>query len=75
MQWALDKYGEKSAADLELLSTIVHANRETRRHKALDEVARNVKKTKPPVRVRHRGLDRSSLLVQDLPGMKPPRMK
>jgi hypothetical protein len=28
MQWALDKYAEKSAAGLELLSTIVNANRE-----------------------------------------------
>jgi hypothetical protein len=27
MQWALGKYAEKSAADLELLSTIVYADR------------------------------------------------
>jgi uncharacterized protein len=50
MQWALDKYAEKSAADLELLSTIVYADREAsqaRRQMAFEELGRKVKQVKP----------------------------
>ena len=49
MQWALDKYAEKSAADLELLSTIVCADREAsqaRRQMAFEELGRKVKQAK-----------------------------
>jgi hypothetical protein len=50
MQWALDKYAEKSAADLELVSTIVCAGRvasQARRQMAFEELGRNVKQVKP----------------------------
>jgi hypothetical protein len=50
MQWALDRYAEKSAADLELLSTIVYADREAhqaRRRMAFEELGRKVKQVKP----------------------------
>jgi hypothetical protein len=50
IQSALDKYGERSAADLELLSTIVCADREAiqaRRQLAFEELGRKVKLVKP----------------------------
>jgi hypothetical protein len=50
IQWALDKYAEKSAADLELLPTIVCAYREAsqaRRQMAFEELGRKVKPVKP----------------------------
>ena len=49
MQWALDQYAEKSAADL-ALSTIVCADREAsqaRRQMAFEELGRKVKQVKP----------------------------
>jgi uncharacterized protein len=48
--WALDKYAEKSAANLELLSTIVYADREAgqaHRQMAFEEFGRRVKQVKP----------------------------
>jgi hypothetical protein len=47
MPWALDKYAEKSAADLELLSTIVCADRQARRQMAFEELGCNVNQVKP----------------------------
>jgi hypothetical protein len=50
MQWALDTYAEKSAVDLELLSTFVCADREAsqaRRQMAFGELGRKVKQVKP----------------------------
>jgi hypothetical protein len=50
IQLALDKYAEKSAADLELLSIIVYAEREAsqaRRRMAFEELGRKVKQIKP----------------------------
>jgi hypothetical protein len=41
MQWALDKYAEKSAADLELLSTIVCADREASQARRKEERERD----------------------------------
>jgi uncharacterized protein len=50
VQSVLDKYAKKSAADLELLSTIVYADREAsqaRQQVAFEELGRKVKQVKP----------------------------
>jgi hypothetical protein len=50
MRRALDKYAEKSAADLELLSTIACTDREAsqaRRRMEFAELGRKVKQVKP----------------------------
>ncbi|HUE13063.1 MAG TPA: hypothetical protein VMR25_02760 [Planctomycetaceae bacterium] len=50
IQWALENYAERSAADLELLSTIVYADREAshaRQRMTFEELGRKVKQVKP----------------------------
>jgi uncharacterized protein YwgA len=50
LKWVLDEFGGRTAADLELLSTIVFADREAaQQHKTLGhaELARTVKEIKP----------------------------
>jgi len=50
IRWALDHFGQRSAADLELLSTIVFADRaaaQERRTLSFKELARTVREIKP----------------------------
>jgi hypothetical protein len=50
IQWALDEFGRKSAAELELLTTIIYADREAvRQHQRIisQELGRRVKEVKP----------------------------
>jgi hypothetical protein len=50
ISWVLEKFGKKSAGDLELLSTIVFADQEAaerQEHVSHKELARKVKEIKP----------------------------
>jgi hypothetical protein len=50
ISWALREFGEKSASDLELLTTIIYADREAlQQHQpaSLQELARKVREVKP----------------------------
>lgn len=50
IRWSLDEFGNKSAAELELLTTIIYADREAARQKSqhsVKELARVVKDVKP----------------------------
>jgi uncharacterized protein len=50
VHWVLDEFGRRTAADLELLSTIVYADRdnlECRKRASLDELCRQVREIKP----------------------------
>ena len=52
VQWAIDTYAEKSAGDLELLSTIVCADRaahQARRQMAFEELGRKVQQSQTAV--------------------------
>jgi hypothetical protein len=50
IRWALEEFGRQSAADLELITTIIYADREATRRKdrlSLEELGRKVKEVKP----------------------------
>lgn len=71
IHWVLDKYGARPAGELELLSTIVHADREANqagRRISFDELVRTVKQVKPRfsdavIQQNVRDLDGDGLLV------------
>jgi hypothetical protein len=50
VRWALEEFGQKSASDLELITTIIYADREAaRQHQrfAFQELVRKVREVKP----------------------------
>src|ERR1700722_1018301 len=69
IQWALEEFGNRSAAELELLSTIIYADREAKQREeqlSMQELAKKVGEVKPHFTQQHIVSKIEELIQKDL---------